>query len=499
MNSERHTTKHNFSLKRIVIASIGTVWLATALWHTSKPMPVGTNVQSPLVTMSSEQVQFLYDLTTHNSAGEPVIQQQIFDAVFAAIDEAQRFVVLDFFLLNSDMGTSSSLQRPLSRELADRLLARKRAQSSLQVLLLTDPINDVYGGRPSALLAELEAAGVDVVRTDLRALRDSNALYSAAWRMVPQWLGNSATGGWLPDPFKKDSNITLRSWLSLANFKANHRKVLIADTADGDWVGIVASANPHDASSMHSNVALRFNGALAETALASELDIARMSGWHGELGIAPRIASVESEHSNNATLNAQYLTEQAIRDYLVFNINATDAGDAIDIAMFYLSDRKVVNGLLDAAQRQVRVRLILDPNKDAFGIEKDGVPNRPVAYELVTASNNAIEVRWYRTQGEQFHTKLALIRRSDMLIANLGSANFTRRNIGNFNLEANVQLEMSQSSALAQQFTGYFDRLWTGDPQQGLEFTVPFDMYRDDSKLRYWRYRLMEATGLSTF
>ena len=33
---------------------------------------------------------------------------------------------------------------------------------------------------------------------------------------------------------------------------------------------------------------------------------------------------------------------------------------------------------------------ILDPNRDAFGRQKDGVPNRPVANELVTASGEKI-------------------------------------------------------------------------------------------------------------
>jgi phosphatidylserine/phosphatidylglycerophosphate/cardiolipin synthase-like enzyme len=140
--------------------------------------------------------------------------------------------------------------------------------------------------------------------------------------------------------------------------------------------------------------------------------------------------------------------------------------------------------------------LILDANKDAFGLEKDGVPNRPVANELVTASDNAIQVRWYQTQGEQFHTKLALIRSNNTLIATLGSANFTRRNIGNYNLEANVELEMPVDSVLSRQFIDYYDMLWSN---RGADFTLPFDAYRDESTLRYWRYRLMEATGLSTF
>ena len=63
---------------------------------------------------------------------------------------------------------------------------------SLSILLLTDPINDVYGGAPSPLLAELRKAGIEVVVTDLERLRDSNPFYSSLWRTLLQWWGNSA-------------------------------------------------------------------------------------------------------------------------------------------------------------------------------------------------------------------------------------------------------------------------------------------------------------------
>jgi phosphatidylserine/phosphatidylglycerophosphate/cardiolipin synthase-like enzyme len=168
----------------------------------------------------------------------------------------------------------------------------------------------------------------------------------------------------------------------------------------------------------------------------------------------------------------------------------------------------VIEALLAAAARGVTLRLILDPNKDAFGRKKDGVPNRPVANELVTKSGGKIDVRWYRTHGEQFHTKLILITQDDALgdalIASLGSANLTRRNLANYNLEANVALRMPLSAPLALQMVNYFDELWSntkrpdapgGEPQ----FTAPFGAYRDTDWRRYWQYRLMEATGLSTF
>ncbi len=471
------------------------IWLAIMVRQTTKPLPPGMDIASATIAMQEQQLEFLHDLTTRDAWGRPLVEQRIFDAVLAIIDSAQSFVVLDFFLFNDDSGKARATMRPLSRELADHLLARKRAVPALQVLLITDPINDAYGGRPAPLLAELSRAGIDVVRTDLTALRDSNPAYSALWRLLVAWFGN-APGGALPDPFREQGEVSVRSWLALLNFKANHRKLIVADNAKGEWNGIIASANPHDASSLHSNVAWRFRGELAAVALDSELKVARFSGWTGQLNSGvPAVSKTDQP----ATLAASYVSEQAIRDTLLAALTKTAKGDEISLAMFYLSERRIVAALLAAANRGVRVRLILDPNKDAFGIQKDGVPNRPVANELVTKSQQKIEVRWYRTQGEQFHTKLALITQGKQLSASLGSANLTRRNVGNYNLEANVQVAMPVESQLAKQLTAYFELLWNNDEQKHIEYTASFAAYQDESQLRYWRYRFMEATGIGTF
>jgi len=473
-------------------------WAAVAAWNVTKPMPPGTDVTSPLITTAASDVQFLYDLTTTLPDGKSVREQRIFDEVFAIIDQAQSFVIADFFLLNDMMGAADGVHRPLSRQLGDRLLARKAANPELTILLITDPINDVYGGMPSPLLNELRAAGIEVVSTDLDRLRDSNAIYSALWRMFGQWWGNSPEGGSMMNPFAPPGSppITFRSWLALATFKANHRKVIVADRADGTLAGMVTSANPHDGSSAHSNVGLRFSGPLAQELVNSEMAVARFSGWKGHIYAA---SATEPTTQPADTVQLQFLTEEAIRDHLVGAIDTTRNGDAVRIATFYLADRKIVSSLLNSASRGVNVRLILDPNKDAFGRQKDGVPNRPVATELVKKSGEKIQVRWYRTNGEQFHTKLALVTHGDRLIASVGSANLTRRNIGNYNLEANVAVELNAMSPLGIELISYFDRLWNNDGPPGTNFTAAFGAWKDDDTGRYWRYRLMEATGLSTF
>lgn len=477
-------------------------WLGVALWHNVKPLPPGTDMSTAPVATAAANVHFLNDLTFTDPQGGLIHEQKIFDAVFRIVDESESFVVADFFLFNDLMSAQAGVHRPLSRQLADKLIARKTAKPSLSILVITDPINDVYGGARSALLEELRSAGIEVVITDLEAMRDSNALYSSLWRIFAQWWGNSPEGGSMPNPFETGpSRITLRSWLALLNFKANHRKLVVADRSDGMLAALVASANPHDGSSAHSNVALELTGAPALQMVESELAIARFSGWQGHIYAASPEAPANVDPQD--AVNVSFITEESIRAHLLKSIDATRNGDSVRIATFYFADRKVVGSLLDASKRGVGVRLILDPNKDAFGRQKDGVPNRPVANELVTDSGGKIEVRWYRTHGEQFHTKIALVTHGERLIASLGSANLTRRNLGNFNLEANIALETNLASPLAQEMLGYFDRLWSNEGPAGqsanTEFTAPFGAYADTDKVRYWRYRFMESTGLGTF
>lgn len=482
--------------KRWIVWTVLAWWAAVGFWNTHKPMPAGTDVHTAAVALDPADVRFLTDLTYNDPRGELLHEQQIYDEVFRMIDDAESFIVADFFLFNELHGAADASHRALSSELTAHLIARRQTKPGMTILLVTDPINDLYGANPSALLAQLREAGVEVVTTDLNQLRDSNPLYSALWRTIGRWWPQTP-GGAMPNPFDTEpAHIGLASWLKLLNFKANHRKLIVTDRSDGMLVGLVTSANPHDASSAHSNVALRFVGQPAMSMVESELGVARFSGWRGHvLAAAPEQPAVNPD---DAVL-LSFLTEASIRDHLLDAIDTARNGDAIRIATFYLADRKIVAALLRAARRNVTVQLILDPNRDAFGREKDGVPNRPVANELVTQSAGQIQVRWYRTHGEQFHTKIALITHGDRLIASLGSANLTRRNIGNFNLEANVAVEMSAGAPLAAQMQGYFTRLWTNEGPPGTEYTADFAVYRDTDNSRYWRYRLMEFTGLGTF
>jgi len=516
-------TRRSRAWRRGILWVILAAWAAMAYWQTNKPLPPGVHIESFWYPLGPADAAFIADITSADAYGRQNSSQAIFDEVLGVVRSAQKFIVLDYFLFNSQLGLPEGSGPPLramSGELRDALINRRRELPDLQVLFITDPINEVYGGVASRDFRLLRAAGVQVAVTNLDALRDSNFLYSSLWRLgIKWWDGNGAPGeagltggtGWLPNPLEESRDpISFGAWARLLNFKANHRKVIIADDGREGFVAIVGSANVHDASSAHSNAVLKISGPAAIPLLRSELSVARFSGWTGHLDVPergsgpdPMTAPTDGDPPSAATppggARAQVLTEGAIRSALLERLDGAGHGDSIDIAMFYIADRGIIESLLGASSRGANVRLILDPNKDAFGHAKSGIPNQPVASELVASSDGAVHVRWYRTHGEQFHTKLAMVYGSGRFWLTVGSANLTRRNLGDYNLEANLAIELPRSSRVAQQAVDYFDTLWSNRAALGIEYTADFGYYADPSQLHYWLYRVMEGTGLSTF
>ncbi|MFO7809419.1 phospholipase D-like domain-containing protein [Guyparkeria sp.] len=474
----------------IVMLSIGLLaWLIVGTWHVYKPMPGGLDVATPWVP--AEDVTFLADATYTAPDGKRVSDQQIFDAVSNMVAGARELLVLDMFLFNDFAGDASDGHRPLSAELTKALVEQQRSNADLTTVLITDPVNTVYGSIESNQLERLRSAGVGVITTDLERLRDPNALWSGLWRLCCRWLESDPATGWLPNPLATDRASTLDAWMRLLNFKANHRKTVIADRGD-DWIGLVTSANPHDASSRHGNVALRFTGPAALDLLSTEKAAANLSGAERSFTL-PSPPRGDYFDVNEGRLRV--LTEARIREAAVAIIETADDGERLDLAMFYLAHREVIEALKRAAERGVRLRVLLDPNHDAFGRTKSGIPNRPVGMELNRAG---IEVRWCNTNGEQCHSKLLLHHAADgpaRLL--LGSANFTRRNLDNFNMETNVDWQAPADHPAMQAANRFFDTRWSNDNSE--RHSLPFDDFADDSSWRYWRYRLMEATGLSTF
>ncbi len=473
---------------RIIAAAVLLILLITGIYHTFKPLPAGLSMAAP--TRALQDVRLLADVTWRTTSGEQASNHTIFREVFRLIGQAEQLVVVDMFLFN-DSGLGDDFE-PLADTLTSALIQRRQQVPALQVVVITDPLNTVYGGLKQSHLDRLRDAGATLVVTDLRPLRDSNPTWSAIWRLCCQWFGNNPEGGWLPNAFD-DGKVTLRSYLALLNFKANHRKTLVVDEG-GQLRGLITSANPHAGSSQHWNTAISFTGPAAHDLLKSEEAVIRLSGVP-----VPHWPALEGTQEPAATseLQGQVLTESAIRDAVIELIGHADDGDRLDMAMFYLSHRGIVNALKAAHGRGAKLRILLDRNLDAFGHAKNGIPNRQVALELNKAG---IDVRWCNTDGEQCHNKLLMLRPANgdtrML---LGSANLTRRNIDDYNLETSMLVTGPADAEPLAVAGRLFDQLWSPESGSASVFSLPYGDYADESQVRYWRYRVMEATGLSTF
>ncbi len=484
--------------KRAIIACLA-IWLfAVGLYQTIKPLPGGIDVRGREWLIPEDEVRFLYDLTYENRYGEIVHEQEIFNTVFDVIENARHYILIDMFLFNDQLGRITSPYRKLSGELTALLIKKKLEYPLIEIDFITDDINNVYGGAPSAELVSLREAGVNVIITNNNRIRDSNLLYSPFWRTFFQWFGNPERGGFLPHPFSPSGRkVTLRSYLTLLNFKANHRKIIIADS-DGGLTALVLSANCHDASSAHSNVGIMMTGSICRELYDSEYAIASFSGKQLQ-DMIPYEENNDAPHPPDGNhVVVQALCGKAIKHEMIHLFDETDRGDSLSMAMFYLAERDVIRSLLDAGQRGVVVRIILDPSKDAFGYEKHGIPNRQVANELIRRSRGAVAIRWQNTHGEQFHTKLVHVRRKDgTSTVFAGSANLTRRNLRNYNLELDVKVAGFSGAACMVDAGNYFDRLWTNEA--GHRYTLDYNRYEDTSVTRTILYRMYEYAGLSTF
>ena len=439
--------------------------------------PPGTNLSSDFKDADCE---FLYDLT-YLKDGNRLHEKRIFNREMDLIKNAQDFLMLDFFLFNDEYPDSMTFPSQVE-EMTDLLIAKKKENPAMPILFVTDPINNFYGAYEEDNLKRLRENGIELVVTDLNKMRDSNALVSGIYRAYLQWFGTSG-GGWIKNFFDKDADkVNVRSILKLANFKGNHRKVLISEKES-----LVASANPHDPSAHHSNVAMVFRGKSMEDLIRSE------SIFFDKL---PDVIENFKAEEVTSPYKLKVITEGKIYDEISKNIKETKKGDEINLGIFYLSEFRILRELGEAAKRGVDVKIIADLNKDAFGLEKNGSPNRPALSELKEDYPD-INIRWYQTSGEQFHTKFIYFDFKDKdPLAILGSANYTRRNLDNFNLETNLAVEMKKDSPMARDMKDYYTRIWNN--KDG-DYTLPIEDFYESRFIMRILWKIQEKTGLCTW
>jgi hypothetical protein len=508
-------------MKVILLLLIGAflgVALLPYLLFRQKEMPPGTDLASPAYPFASAEL--LIDRTGWVPEKEAYRKEhEIFDAILDEIRSAETFLIADFFLWNPWRGAieAGGDLRPLADELAAALIEKRLTNRDMPMLVITDPINRIYGDQAPGFYARLADAGIPVVFTALDQLPDSNRLYAPqAWfwsRFLPSEKPDDSRP--VPNPFDPEGDgMSLAQLGRLLYFKANHRKLLITGSSGGETRLLVPSLNPADGSANHSNIGLLVEGPVARFAAESELDVAQWSAADPEniqgglaLEAAEAIGAMENylralpepRLAGAGEPSVAYRSEGAIRDELILQLQKAVAGTRIDIGIFYFSDRRVLEALKAAIERGAHVRILMDANRDAFGREKNGIPNRTVAAELMElADEYEIRVRWAATRGEQFHSKVLRISGPRQEILLLGSANWTRRNLANLNLETNLLLV--NDAETNRDFDTYFDSVWNNS--RGYKESLPYeDLAEAGWSLRWktWLYRFQEWSGASTF
>ena len=479
-------------------AAIAVAWGAAAVHFATRDLPPGMRVESAPQSVPIRDVTFLNDITGADAYGHGFSSHTIFDAMLRNIGAARSLVVLDCHLctdLHRNAPDAIATLTPMASQLAAALRAAKAAVPQLQVLVIADPVNGLYGSAPAPELASMRAVGIEVVTADLSLLRDRNVLYSPPWRaLLKWWTPRESGGGWLPNPYSDEGPLlTARAWAQLANLKASNRRLLITDDGHGELTALVGTTEPAMANSTDTVTGLQVTGPAVGPLLNSELELARAFGWRDVITV-PGDGTARSPAGDSGLLELQWLGEGAIRDALLEHLSVATRGDSIDIAGESLSERGLIAALLAASHRGATVRMILDPRKSS---SLWGSANQAVASELIAASDGHIHLAWYRTHTEQFRAALVLIRGTATTWMVTGSAGLTRRDLDDYDLALDAVLAAPPTAAPIVAAQTFFDTLWNDRGPPGIEYTADADTWADPSQLRYWAYRVMELLGIS--
>ena len=536
---------------------------------TIKTPPLGVDYESPM--RDSDNVEFHYDLTYLDKDGNIRYDRKIWDATYKVVDEAKDYLIVEMFLFNDIYNKDKEHYPEFAKEYTRRLIKKKMENPDLKVYVLSDENNNLYGAFEHPFITDMKKAGIDVIVVDIFKLKDTFPWYSPIWRTLIEPHGNPQGKGWIGNFYGPMwPKLTLRNLLRALNVKADHRKIFLNE---GNVV--ISSANIHDPSYFHENVAISANGEIVKDVLQGLKHVAEFSG--GKIDIDEKKGNqinnsqignlVENEKNlvNNSIKNnfledenekkvreiekkkedfveeetrrfaqtgklpeksqesndkkqqddlkvgdvltrfddennkykLQFVTEAKIGEHLDKDIENTKAGDEILMGMYFLADKGIVDRLIKASNRGVKIRIIFDRSRDAFGMSTNGLPNKPVSKKLKKKTKNKIEIKWYFTNNEQYHTKITLIKKTDgNVIIQTGSANLIRKNIRGYIMDANFRILTNADSKLTRDIYTYFDRLW--ENKDGL-FTVNFDDEPTTKASTDFMYKILDATQLGSF
>ncbi len=470
--------------------------------------PRRLTTQSPWFYVSEDDVA----LQESYSGFDPQKQKRfssltIGDKALDMIENADKLVIGSAFLFDT-MYSEYKPGRDIVTELTNALIEKKKQNHRITIVVILDPINKSYGQRICPAVKRLVDNGVDIFYSDLISTKAAMALdigeaVRDSLRVVDR-LSLGTLGkvlGFIASPQIPIKNSLDEQGMSIESFwnsvalKANHRKLLVTDKGD-TFETLISSANPHNASVCSTNFSISVKADLAkyiymvlreDVIFSKELDYVLWGNKHRRYRakfLTDTLSEIPPQAIHTGTRSPQtpvavcFMTESRIRNQIINMLDEVKENDQVRIQMFYLSDLKVINAIIDTAKRVKKpVRIILDPNKDSFGKEKDGTPNRQVAAFLIEKKQQLklnLDIRWYDTHGEQNHAKIMSITNQRARVPKYelinGSANWTGKNLKDINLEANVRVRDSRK--IVTKFNRLFDLFW--ENSDGMVYTVDY-------------------------
>lgn len=298
-----------------------------------------------------------------------------FEALFAAIDAARTYVLVQYYIVKDDA---------IGRELKQRLLARLAA--GVRVVFLYDAVGSFH--LPRAWVRELASAGAQV-----RAFRTSRGLAKMQ-----------------------------------INFR-NHRKIVVVDGR----VGFVGGINVGDEYLGRGAIGpWRDTHVRAEGPLVQELQVSFLADWIWTDG--PRLdlewTSEPSRRGDQAALALATGPADDEESCALFFLQAiSSARERLWIATpYFVPDAPIFEALKLGAMRGVDVRVILPEKVDSSVLQL-------ASFTFLGAAERA-GIRVFRYTAGFLHQKVMLV---DSSIASVGSANLDNRSMRlNFEVTAIV-------------------------------------------------------------
>jgi hypothetical protein len=416
--------------KKILITILSLLLLAFLIYYLS--LPKGRTIQGQTYNIQENSIQFLADLT-YEENNTLQYDHEIFNNVFNIIQNAENFILIDMFLFGT------------TEEPHYRNLTQEQSNPEIQIYFITDEFNVFNKPHNKVFIDKLKQNNINVIYTPIKKNKITNYLLKKTKKGL------------------------------------NHKKLIIADN-NNQIVSLITSANPHDKSSPNPNTGFIIKEKIWKDIYESEIKDAKINN--------PQIQSYinnfqEKPTNNTKTIKVQYLADNGLMTSLYKKLDKIEKGDIANIAMFYLSDKKTINSLTQASNRGATINLILDTNDYFFSQQKFGIPNKPVANQLIKKSNNKINIRWYKPHGEQFHTKFISIQNKTHTTILSGSSNLVKNNIRLYNLQSDIKIIAPNNSTIIQQTNDYFNKMWNN---KNNIYTSDYQDYSSNSKLKKLRF-----------